>query len=76
MKLKPATIVGITLFCLAVGTLTWEVIARIAEQMLGVGIRMTAGPYGFDLGVLAIWVRLNPGSIIAVPAAVVLIRRL
>ncbi len=76
MKLKPATIAGVTLFCVVVGTLTWEVLERVAAYAFGEGPELTVGPYGFDIGVLAVWVRLNPGSILAIPGAILLLRRL
>ncbi len=76
MKLKASTIAGVTLLCVMVGTLTWEILERLATFAFGDGPTLTVGPYGFDLGVLAVWVRLNPGSILSVPGAVLLLRRL
>ncbi len=76
MKLNAGTVVGITLFCLAAGTLTWEIIEQFAEHVTGVSPQLAVGPYGFDIGVLAIWIRLNPGSVLGIPIAIVLLRRL
>ncbi len=76
MKLKPATVLGITVLCVVLGTVAWELIERIGLYFYQAMPSLAVGPYGFDVGVLAVWIRINPGSILALPAAVLLLRRL
>ncbi len=41
-----------------IGTLFWELLMRL----FGLESPLTAGPIGFDLVVLAVWITVNPGS--------------
>ncbi len=43
------------------GTLFWELLMRILF-MAGIALDLTAGPIGFDSGVLEIWLSVNPGT--------------
>ncbi len=43
------------------GTLFWELLMRIFLTA-GIAIDLTAGPIGFDSGVLEIWMNVNPGT--------------
>ncbi|MCF7927890.1 MAG: hypothetical protein K9L68_02635 [Spirochaetales bacterium] len=60
---------------LLIGTLAWEVFLQIFlppdTQSL-----WSVGPVGFDLHALSIWVRINPGSLMGIPAGIILFRRL
>ncbi len=76
MKPKPATVLGVTVLCVVLGTVAWELIERLGAYLDQAMPSLTAGPYGFDVGVLAVWIRFNPGSILALPAAALLLRRL
>ena len=56
-----------------IGTLGWEVLERILLQ-LGWEIALGIGPVGFDLSVLSVFIKLNPGTFIGVLGGVLLFR--
>jgi hypothetical protein len=56
-----------------VGTLGWEVLERIVLQM-GFEMALGIGAVGFDLSVLSVFVRVNPGTIIGVLGGIFLFR--
>jgi hypothetical protein len=56
-----------------VGTLGWEVLERIVVQM-GFEMALGIGPVGFDLSVLSIFVKINPGTFIGVLGGISLFR--
>ena len=55
---------------LLVGTLFWELMMRL----LGLETPLTVGPVGFDLAVLAVWISINPGSLLGVVLGYLLFR--
>lgn len=65
----------VTLLCLVVGTLAWELFERILG-VFGTGLDLRVGPVGFDIRVIAISVMANPGTFLGLPVAVLLLRRL
>jgi hypothetical protein len=78
MKLSSKTLplfTRILLASLAVGTLAWELIERIVA-LAGGTLDLAVGPVGFDVHVLALWVMLNPGTLLGVLPAILLFRRL
>jgi hypothetical protein len=46
-----------------VGALAWEVLERILLQ-LGFELALGIGPVGFDLSVLSVYFKINPGTFI------------
>jgi hypothetical protein len=56
-----------------VGTLGWEVLERIVLQM-GFELALGVGPVGFDLSVLSVFVKINPGTFIGVLGGIFLFR--
>ena len=46
-----------------IGTLGWEVLERIVVQ-LGFELELGIGPIGFDLSVLSVYMKVNPGTFI------------
>ena len=58
------TFVGVLLLALFIGTLSWEIIERIVSS-LGLTLDLSIGPVGFDAFVVAVWVRINPGTVVA-----------
>jgi hypothetical protein len=56
-----------------VGTLGWEVLERIVLQM-GYELALGIGPVGFDLSVLGVFVKINPGTFIGVIGGIFLFR--
>ena len=65
----------VLVLCLIVGTLAWEVLERIL-RMSGVPLDLTVGPIGFDIGILAVWLEANPGTLLGIVPAILLFRRL
>ncbi|MFW5842675.1 MAG: hypothetical protein ACOCW6_02010 [Spirochaetota bacterium] len=53
-----------------VGTLFWELLMRL----FGLESPLTLGPIGFDLSVLAVWLSVNPGSILGAALGYLLFR--
>lgn len=65
MKITRKTLSNLTfilIFCMLIGSLGWEVLERILV-MFGVEWDLSIGPLGFDLHALALYVRINPGSV-------------
>jgi hypothetical protein len=56
-----------------VGTLGWEVLERIVQQM-GLELALGIGPVGFDLSVLSVFIKINPGTFIGVLGGIFLFR--
>ena len=53
-----------------VGTLFWELVMRL----FGLESPLTLGPIGFDIAVLAVWLSVNPGSILGAALGYLLFR--
>ena len=60
---------------LVLGTLGWELLERILSYG-GVDLRLAVGPVGFDIGVLAVELMINPGSFLGAAAGFLVLRRL
>jgi hypothetical protein len=58
-----------------IGTLAWEVLERILLQ-LGVELALGIGPVGFDLSVLSVFIKINPGTFIGLLGGIFLFRLL
>ena len=56
-----------------VGTLGWEVLERIVQRM-GFELALGIGPVGFDLSVLSVFVKINPGTFIGILGGIFLFR--
>jgi len=56
-----------------VGTLGWEVLERIVQRM-GVELALGIGPVGFDLSVLSVFIKINPGTFIGILGGIFLFR--
>jgi len=78
MKLA-AKNVGVFLRLLAltavIGTLVWELIERVLG-LLEVTLDLSVGPIGFDIEVVSLYMMANPGTLLGVPVAILLFRRL
>ncbi|MBT3272018.1 MAG: hypothetical protein HN368_02595 [Spirochaetales bacterium] len=57
------------------GTFAWEILERIL-QIAGVGLDLGVGPIGFDLDVLAVYLTVNPGSLLGAGSGIFLFFRL
>ncbi|MFP4363807.1 MAG: hypothetical protein ACLFR1_08045 [Spirochaetia bacterium] len=56
-------------------TLLWEVLRVILFQF-NINLELSIGPVGFDIYVLALWLRLNPGTILGAVSGVFFFRLL
>ena len=56
-----------------IGTLAWEVLERIFLQM-GIDLALGIGPVGFDLSVLSVFIKINPGTFIGILGGIFLFR--
>ena len=74
-KKNRVTLVTILLFGLLIGTLSWEVLERIVA-LSGKTMDLSVGPVGFDVHVLSVWIRINPGSFLGTVAGILLFNRL
>lgn len=54
-------IYSVTAGC-AAGTLLWELL-QLVIRAAGFDLDLTAGPAGFDISVIAVYVRINPGTV-------------
>lgn len=61
-----STCLILMVFSAIVGTFAWEVLERLVS-LTGVTLDLRVGPLGFDSGVLAIRLMVNPGTLIGVP---------
>jgi hypothetical protein len=60
---------------LLIGTFSWEILERILLTA-GAPIDLSAGPIGFDLDVISLFIKVNPGSLVGAAAGVVFFFRL
>ena len=76
MKIGAKTLSSLLLLCalgMVAGGLAWAVLERVAGQ-LGLALDLSVGPVGFDLGVLAFSITVNPGTFLGLVAGVLLFR--
>ena len=74
-KKNRAAFVLVVFLGLLIGTLAWEVLERIVA-LSGKHLDLTTGPIGFDIRVVAVWIRINPGSFLGCVAGILLFTRL
>jgi hypothetical protein len=67
--------IALLLLGLIVGTLCWELLARIASSF-DTDIAFDIGPVGFDVLVLQFYIKINPGSLIGIITGVLLFRKM
>ena len=58
-----------------IGTLVWELLERLLG-LLEVTLDLSVGPIGFDIEVVSLYVMANPGTLLGIPVAILLFRRL
>jgi len=59
---------------LITGTFTWEILERIIT-LAGSAIDLSVGPFGIDLDVISVYIKINPGSLLGAAAGVILFFR-
>ena len=77
MKLSKRTSSHFILFIvlgLIIGSLCWELIERLVS-LSGTTIDLALDPVGFDAGVLQVWLKINPGSLLGAAFGFLLFRR-
>jgi hypothetical protein len=60
---------------LLIGTFGWEILERILASA-GAPLDLSVGPVGFDLDVISLFIKVNPGSLLGAAAGVVFFFRL
>ncbi len=68
-------LVTIIIMGLVIGTLAWDVVERIFAAA-GMPFSLSTGRVGFDLDVIAFYIRVNPGSFLGAAGGVLLFRGL
>ena len=67
--------IGFLVLCTVMGTLCWQLL-EVLFSIAGVNFTLTAGPVGFNLDVLSIYVKINPGSPAGFAAGWLLFKRI
>jgi presenilin-like A22 family membrane protease len=65
----------IVLLGMFIGTLAWDIVERIFAQA-GLPFSLETGPIGFDIGVLSVYLKINPGSFLGAAGGILLFRSL
>lgn len=74
-KKNSGVFVLLFLLGLVIGSLAWELLERLLS-LLGTQLDLAVGPVGLDLDVLAIYLKLNPGSLVGAGAGIFFFKRL
>ena len=74
-KRNRSVLVVLICFGLVIGTLSWEILERIVAAS-GRSLDLSVGPIGLDLRVIAVWLRINPGSFVGAGIGVLLFNKL
>lgn len=53
--------IAFLVLCSVMGTLCWELI-EVLFGLAGISFSLTAGPVGFDIEVLSVYIKINPGT--------------
>ena len=53
--------IGFLILCSVMGTLCWRLV-EVVLNLGGIGFSLTAGPVGFDIGVMSLYLSINPGT--------------
>jgi len=74
-KTNRTVLIKVLLLACLVGTLGWDLVERIVH-VAGLSLSLQAGPVGFDIGVIQVYVRINPGTLLGIPAGFLVYRNL
>ncbi|MDC7225624.1 MAG: hypothetical protein PQJ61_02540 [Spirochaetales bacterium] len=66
--------IGFMIMLCVAGTLAWELFELILNTV-GIGLNLSAGPVGFDIDILSVYMSINPGSLAGLAAGWFLFRR-
>ncbi|HUX50760.1 MAG TPA: hypothetical protein VMW73_08180 [Spirochaetia bacterium] len=65
----------ITGLSMIIGTFAWAIIERILT-LAGIPISLEVGPVGFDIGVIAASIHVNPGTLLGFFPGILIFRNL
>lgn len=74
-KTNRTVLIKVLVLACIVGTLGWDLTERIV-RVAGLSLSLQAGPVGFDIGVIQLYVRSNPGTLLGIPAGFLVFRNL
>lgn len=63
------------LFGILIGSMSWELLERVIA-LAGKQMDLSTRPIGFDLHVISVWLRVNPGSFLGAVGGILLFARL
>jgi len=67
--------IGFLVLCSVMATLCWELL-EVLFGLAGINFSLTAGPVGFDIDVISIYIRINPGTPAGFAAGWLLFKRI
>lgn len=67
--------VGFIILFGVVGTLFWDLLEIIINSA-GLKLSLTAGPVGFDIDVLSVYLKFNPGTLLGLGAGWFIFRKI
>ena len=57
------------------GSLCWEILERLIG-LSGINMNLSVGPVGFDISVLSVYLKINPGSFLGAAGGWFLIKKM
>ncbi len=67
--------IGFIVLFSVMGSLAWELLEVILNTA-GLAINLTAGPVGFDIDVLSVYIMANPGTLLGAAAGFLLFHKI
>jgi len=74
-KKNTKSLVAVTVLTMIAGTVFWAVIEKILE-LEGISLSLSTGRMGFDLDVISVYIKLNPGTAGGIGLGFLLFKRL
>ncbi len=59
---------------IVIGSLCWEILERLIS-LTGIDMNLSVGPVGFDISVLSVYLKINPGSFLGAAGGWFFIRK-
>lgn len=75
IKKNLPSLTGLLITGMVFGTLLWELLTLLMERA-GFDLNLTLGPVGFDVTAIAIWIQVNPGSVLGMIGGIILFRKI
>ncbi|HAK45093.1 MAG TPA: hypothetical protein DCO79_04125 [Spirochaeta sp.] len=67
--------IGFLILFAVTGTLAWELL-EVILNLAGLAINLSAGPVGFDIDIISIYISANPGTLAGIALGWLLFRRI